>query len=137
MFYYIKQKKRVSIIFLVQCFVSAELTTIFCDNNDKVSSLLDRRKQFPCLKTIIIIDQMNEKNRNKAAEEGVRLLQLEDVEVSYQLIRTVRYPLSSLSQNLFDELMGKLFLSILPLTTSDTMFHFHSISALTLFLHRI
>ncbi|XP_055876985.1 long-chain-fatty-acid--CoA ligase 5-like isoform X2 [Biomphalaria glabrata] len=58
----------------------AELTTIFCDNNDKVSSLLDRRKQFPCLKTIIIIDQMNEKNRNKAAEEGVRLLQLEDVE---------------------------------------------------------
>ncbi|KAH9512975.1 Long-chain-fatty-acid--CoA ligase 5 [Bulinus truncatus] len=58
----------------------AELSTIICDNNEKVASLLDRRKQFSCLKTIIIIDEMSDSNKKKAVEEGMRLIQMEEVE---------------------------------------------------------
>ncbi|CAL1528256.1 unnamed protein product [Lymnaea stagnalis] len=57
-----------------------DLSTIICDNNAKVKTLLDRRKQFPILTTIIIFEKANTENLTKADSDGVILLQFENVE---------------------------------------------------------
>ncbi|XP_059168578.1 long-chain-fatty-acid--CoA ligase 1-like isoform X2 [Physella acuta] len=58
----------------------AELSTIICDNNAKVTALLDRRKKFPVLTRIILMEKITEENKTRAAHDGVHLIQFEDVE---------------------------------------------------------
>ena len=59
----------------------AELSAIICDNNVKAKTLLDRRKGFPVLETIILMEPIEEEMATKAKAEGVRLLEMHEVEV--------------------------------------------------------
>ncbi|XP_059168586.1 long-chain-fatty-acid--CoA ligase 1-like [Physella acuta] len=58
----------------------ADLSTVVCDNNAKVTALLDRRKKFPVLTRIILMEKITEENKTRAAHDGVHLIQFEDVE---------------------------------------------------------
>ncbi|CAG5136565.1 unnamed protein product [Candidula unifasciata] len=58
----------------------ADLTTIICDTNAKVKTLLSRRKHFPMLKTLIIFEPVNNETRELAGKQEVRVLHSEEVE---------------------------------------------------------
>ncbi|RUS76771.1 hypothetical protein EGW08_015478 [Elysia chlorotica] len=58
----------------------ADLSAIICDKNVKAKTLLDRRKAFPVLDTIILMEPAEEEIKAKAKAEGVRLLQMHEVE---------------------------------------------------------
>jgi long-chain acyl-CoA synthetase len=58
----------------------ADLTTIVCDNNAKVKILLDRRKNFPKLQTLIIFEPLNKENKEVAEKLNMRVLQSSEVE---------------------------------------------------------
>ncbi|BFZ03559.1 hypothetical protein BsWGS_06594 [Bradybaena similaris] len=58
----------------------AELTTIICDTNVKVKTLINRREHFPLLKTLIIFEPVNNENKELAEKHKLTLLQSDEVE---------------------------------------------------------
>ncbi|KAK3090796.1 hypothetical protein FSP39_014728 [Pinctada imbricata] len=58
----------------------AEITTVFCDKNEKVQKLLARIKETPNLKTIILVESVTEENNNKCKELGVEIMSYAELE---------------------------------------------------------
>lgn len=67
------------------CSVSAELSTVLCDNQKKAETLLQNREkgQTPVLKTIIIMDSFNSGLVERGAKCGVNIASLEEMEVMH------------------------------------------------------
>lgn len=67
------------------CSVSAELSTVLCDNQKKAETLLQNREkgQTPVLKTIIIMDSFNSELVERGAKCGVNIASLEEMEVMH------------------------------------------------------
>lgn len=65
--------------------VSAELSTVLCDNQKKAETLLQNREkgQTPVLKTIIIMDSFNSELVERGAKCGVNIVSLEEMEVMH------------------------------------------------------
>lgn len=65
--------------------VSAELSTVLCDNQKKAETLLQNREkgQTPVLKTIIIMDSFNSEFVERGAKCGVNIASLEEMEVMH------------------------------------------------------
>lgn len=65
--------------------VSAELSTVLCDNQKKAETLLQNREkgQTPVLKTIIIMDSFNSELVERGAKCGVNIASLEEMEVMH------------------------------------------------------
>lgn len=66
-------------------FVSAELSLIICDKNEKVKNLLSRMSQTPNLKILVVMEKISEENETVAKQHGVQLIQYEDLEVNIML----------------------------------------------------
>lgn len=60
---------------------SAEISLIFCDKNDKVKNLMGRMSATPNLKTVVVMETINEEVQGLASENGVKLVQYADLEV--------------------------------------------------------
>ncbi|XP_005094742.1 long-chain-fatty-acid--CoA ligase 1 isoform X2 [Aplysia californica] len=58
----------------------ADLHVIVCDNNAKVKSLLDRRREMPDVSMMILFEPVTEENKAKAEAEGIQILHLDEVE---------------------------------------------------------
>lgn len=66
------------------CFLlSAEISTVLCDNQNKAETLLQTREkgQTPVLKTVVIMDPFNSELVERGTKCGVEIVSLEDVEV--------------------------------------------------------
>lgn len=65
--------------------VSAELSTVLCDNQKKAETLMQNREkgQTPVLKTIIIMDSFNSELVERGAKCGVNIASLEEMEVMH------------------------------------------------------
>ncbi|GFN86278.1 long-chain-fatty-acid--coa ligase 5 [Plakobranchus ocellatus] len=63
--------------FIVQ---QAELSAIICDKSAKAKTLLDRRKAFPVLTTIIMMEPIESEIAARANAEGVRIIEMSEVE---------------------------------------------------------
>lgn len=67
----------------ISCFLSADITTVLCDNQSKAETLLQSREkgQTPVLKTIIIMDPFNSELVERGTKCGVDIVSMQDVEV--------------------------------------------------------
>ena len=67
--------------FIVSFFFSAELELIVCDKNVKVKNLLSRFKETPNLKTLVVMEPIEEENLKLAQQVNVQLILYSDLEV--------------------------------------------------------
>ena len=63
--------------------LSAELELIVCDKNVKVKNLLSRFKETPNLKTLVVMEPIEEENLKLAQQVNVQLILYSDLEVNH------------------------------------------------------
>ena len=57
------------------------MTLVVCDKAEKAQLLLDKASSLKSLKTLIIMDDISEKNRETAAKHGIKVVAFRDVVV--------------------------------------------------------
>ena len=55
---------------------------MICDTTTKVKNLLKRLTETPCLKIVVVMDEIDGETREQAENAGLRLMQLSELEVS-------------------------------------------------------
>ena len=68
-------------LYFLFLFLTADLTCIVCDRNDRVSTLLSRREDMPDITMFVVFEKPTPENIANCKEAGIEIYHLDEIEV--------------------------------------------------------